>query len=71
MNSLPHVLIVDDDADIRNVLQILLKDKYFVAEAADGAAALAHVAVHPETDLIILDVMMPGLDGFATCARLR
>ena len=60
MNSLPHVLVVDDDADIRNVLQILLKDKYFVAEAADGAGAIAHVAAHPETDLIILDVMMPG-----------
>ena len=71
MNSLPHVLIVDDDADIRNVLQILLKDKYFVAEAADGAGAIAHVAAHPETDLIILDVMMPGLDGFTTCQQLR
>ena len=71
MNSLPHVLIVDDDADIRKVLEILLKDKYFVAEAADGTAALAHVAAHPETDLVILDVMMPGLDGFETCRRLR
>ena len=71
MNSLPHVLIVDDDADIRKVLEILLKDKYFVAEAADGTAALAHVTAHPETDLVILDVMMPGLDGFETCRRLR
>lgn len=71
MNSLPHVLIVDDDTDIRNVLQILLKDKYFVAEAADGGGAIEYVAAHPETDLIILDVMMPGLDGFATCQRLR
>ena len=71
MNSLPHVLIVDDDADIRNVLQILLKDKYFVAEAGDGLGAIEYVAAHPETDLIILDVMMPGLDGFATCQRLR
>ena len=71
MNSLPHILIVDDDADIRNVLQILLKDKYFVAEAGDGAGAIEYVAAHPETDLIILDVMMPGLDGFATCQRLR
>ena len=71
MNSLPHVLIVDDDADIGNVLQILLKNKYFVAEAADGLGAIEYVAAHPETDLIILDVMMPGLDGFETCARLR
>lgn len=71
MNGLPHVLIVDDDADIRNVLQILLKNKYFVAEAADGAEALAYVAAHPETDLIILDVMMPGMDGFEACQKLR
>ncbi len=71
MTVLPHVLIVDDDADIRNVLQILLKNKYFVAEAADGLGAIEYVAAHPETDLIILDVMMPGLDGFETCARLR
>ena len=47
MNSLPHVLIVDDDADIRNVLQILLKDKYFVAEAGDGLGAIEYVAAHP------------------------
>lgn len=71
MNGLPHVLIVDDDADIRNVLQILLKNKYFVAEAADGSEAIAYVTAHPETDLIILDVMMPGLDGFEACRLLR
>jgi len=71
MNSLPHVLIVDDDADIRNVLQILLKNKYFVAEAADGPEAIAYVTAHPETDLIILDVMMPGMDGFEACQKLR
>ena len=71
MNSLPHVLIVDDDADIRTVLQILLKDKYFVAEAGDGLGAIEYVAAHPETDLIILDVMMPGLDGFGLLRQLN
>ena len=71
MTALPHVLIVDDDADIRNVLEILLKNKYFVAEASDGASALDYVSAHPDVDLIILDVMMPGLSGFETCSRLR
>ena len=71
MTALPHVLIVDDDADIRNVLEILLKNKYFVAEAFDGASAIEYVSAHPDIDLIILDVMMPGLSGFETCARLR
>lgn len=71
MSTLPHILIVDDDADIRNVLEILLKNKYFVAEASDGSSAIEYLSVHPETDLIILDVMMPGLSGFETCSRLR
>ena len=71
MTALPHVLIVDDDADIRNVLEILLKNKYFVEEASDGASAIDYVSAHPEVDLIILDVMMPGLSGFETCSRLR
>ena len=71
MTALPHVLIVDDDADIRNVLEILLKNKYFVAEAFDGASAIEYVSAHPDIDLIILDVMMPGLSGFETCSRIR
>lgn len=71
MSELANVLIVDDDADIRKVLQILLKNKYFVAEACDGASAVEYVSAHPETDLIILDVMMPGLNGFETCDKLR
>ena len=70
MTALPHVLIVDDDADIRNVLEILLKNKYFVEEAS-GASAIDYVSAHPDVDLIILDVMMPGLSGFETCSRLR
>ena len=37
MAALSRILIVDDDPDIRNVLSLLLKDTYFVAEAADGA----------------------------------
>lgn len=71
MTKASHVLIVDDDADIRNVLKFLLKNKYFVAEAADGTAAIEYVAAHPETDLVILDVMLPGFSGFETCSRLR
>ncbi len=65
------ILIVDDDPDIRKVLTLLLRDRYEVAEAADGTAALAWIGEHPETDLVVLDVMMPGLDGFETCDRIR
>ena len=65
------ILIVDDDPDIRKVLYMLLRDDYAVAEAADGQAAVRWIAAHPETDLIVLDVMMPGMDGFETCDRIR
>ena len=71
MSSNSKILIVDDDPDIRNVLSLLLKDIYSVSELADGASALEHLKLHPETDLVILDVMMPGMDGFETCDKLR
>ena len=65
------ILIVDDDPDIRKVLYMLLRDDDAVAEAADGQAAVRWIEAHPETDLIVLDVMMPGMDGFETCDRIR
>ena len=71
MAALARILIVDDDPDIRKVLQLLLKDKYFVAEAADGLSAIEYIRANPDTDLVVLDVMMPGLDGIQTCEALR
>lgn len=70
-SGMPAVLIVDDDPDIRNVLSLLLKDSYSVHEAADGAAAVEHIKRNPDTDLVILDVMMPGMDGITACSKLR
>ena len=71
MAALSRILIVDDDPDIRKVLSLLLKDSYFVAEAADGAEAVSYMQANPDTDLVVLDVMMPGMDGLETCAKLR
>lgn len=70
-SGLPAILVVDDDPDIRNVLNLLLKDSYRVHEAADGAAAVDYIRRNPDTDLIILDVMMPGMDGISACSKLR
>lgn len=67
----PRILIVDDDPDIRKVLCLLLKDSYRVAEVSNGEAAVEYIKANPNTDLIILDVMMPGMDGISACAEIR
>lgn len=63
----PQVLIVDDNSEIREILAILLSGEGFIPhEAASGVEALSHIQKRP-FDLIILDVMMPDLDGYRTC----
>ena len=71
MAEVSRILVVDDDPDIREVLRLLLSESYVVAEAPDGLAAITYMKENPDTDLVVLDVMMPGLDGIETCARLR
>jgi two-component system, OmpR family, response regulator MprA len=67
----PRLLVVDDDRDVRDSLQRALGYAGFaVATVANGAEALAWVARSP-VDLIILDVLMPMLDGLETCKALR
>lgn len=69
--SAKHVLIVDDERRIREVLEYALdKDGYRVTSAADGAEALAAFERDPP-DLVVLDVMLPDLDGLELCRRLR
>ncbi len=71
MAALAHVLIVDDDPDIRQVLSLLLKPSYNLSEAADGYTAVDFIRKNPGVDLIILDVMMPGMSGIEACAEIR
>jgi two-component system, OmpR family, response regulator MprA len=67
----PRLLIVDDDPDVRDSLRRALGYAgYTVATAANGVDALSCVARSP-TDLIIMDLLMPMLDGFAACRALR
>ena len=66
-----RVLIVDDDAALRMLMvQCLTGAGMSVDEAADGQQALAAFERKPP-DLVILDVMMPGMDGFEVCRVLR
>ncbi|MEM6449169.1 MAG: EAL domain-containing protein [Cyanobacteria bacterium P01_D01_bin.105] len=65
------VLIVDDTLTNRRILSKLLTQKgYTVYEAADGPTAIAQAQTHRPT-VILLDIMMPGMDGYAVCAALR
>ena len=72
MEKANHILIVDDDPDIRDVLRLLLTTKgYTVSEAVSGAEALDVLSAGAEVDLIILDVIMPGMSGMEACAKMR
>jgi two-component system, OmpR family, response regulator RpaB len=65
------ILVVDDEASIRQIVDTRLKlAGYEVVTAQDGAEALEQVAAHTP-DLIVLDIMMPKLDGFEVCRELR
>lgn len=65
------MLIVDDDDGIRTSLRLALEDNgYDVREATDGEAALDEVREHVP-DVVILDLMLPGMDGFECCRQLR
>jgi two-component system response regulator MprA len=66
-----RVLVVDDEPPVRDALERALSlEGYKVDLAEDGAQALKKVATD-EPDLIVLDVLMPGVDGLETCRRLR
>lgn len=64
------ILICDDNEEIRNVLRILLTSEgYAVQEASDGEQALSEMS--EDIDLLILDIMMPGMSGYAVCEEVR
>jgi DNA-binding response OmpR family regulator len=67
----PRILLVEDDPTIRAMTQLSLqRDGFAVDTAADGAAGLAQFQSQPP-DLVLLDVMLPGLDGVSVCRTIR
>jgi signal transduction histidine kinase/DNA-binding response OmpR family regulator/ABC-type xylose transport system substrate-binding protein len=66
----PTVLVIDDNSDIRTLVQGLFADKYAVIQASNGSQGIK-LASKYIPDLIICDVMMPGIDGMETCRRLK
>jgi serine phosphatase RsbU (regulator of sigma subunit) len=70
-NQKKTILVVDDAPTNIQVVNSILKDIYRIRIATNGAKALELVKVAPYPDLILLDVLMPGLDGYEICTRLK
>jgi DNA-binding NtrC family response regulator len=66
----PRVLIVDDEASVRESLRLILKDRTEVTLAATGEAALEAVTARA-FDVVLLDILMPGVDGLEVLERIR
>jgi DNA-binding response OmpR family regulator len=68
---MPHLLLIDDDLRLASMVGDYLRAQGFdLSHAPDGAAGLAH-ALALKPDVVILDLMMPGIDGLEVCRRLR
>ena len=67
----PRIVIVDDEADLRDPVVEYLQAEGLTALACDGGAALDLILVAGAVDLVVLDVNMPGEDGFSIARRLR
>ncbi|MCV2368444.1 response regulator [Roseateles oligotrophus] len=69
--ALPTLLVVDDSPDILILMEELLSDQYNIKTAPGGVQALEIIDSSSPPDLILLDCMMPGMDGYETCRKLR
>jgi PAS domain S-box-containing protein len=66
----PSILVIDDEPSVHDLLADVFRDDYEVLRANEGMTGLL-LARHREPELILLDVMMPGLDGYEVCERLK
>lgn len=67
----PTILVVDDTPENIDVLRGVLHEQYVLRPAISGEVALRLVLMEPKPELILLDVMMPGMDGYEVCRRLK
>lgn len=71
MEETPHILVVDDHRDIRDLLAKYLAQHEMRVTLADGGAAMKKALKTSAVDLVVLDIMMPGEDGLSLCRHLR
>jgi DNA-binding response OmpR family regulator len=66
-----RILVVDDDENILNLERTILEQKGFEVTTADGGREALRLVAEQRFDLILLDVMMPEIDGFAVCRKIK
>lgn len=66
-----HVLIVDDEEEMRDLISMYLQNSGFQTSEADGFEQFQEVYSKKEPDIILLDIMLPGMDGFEICKKIR
>mgnify|MGYP003933198023 CR=1 FL=1 len=69
--SLESILIIDDSSDTIDILKDIFKDKYRTFAALSGEKGLERASRDPRPDLILLDIQMPGMDGYEVCEKLK
>ncbi|MET0094322.1 MAG: response regulator, partial [Sedimenticola sp.] len=69
--NLPLILVVDDSPESIDMLVEILKDSYKIKVAKNGQRALEIAQSEPSPELILLDIFMPGMDGYEVCRRLK
>jgi CheY-like chemotaxis protein len=69
-NKKRKILVVDDEPNVRRLLRTVLKKKFTVLEAEDGGQAV-NIACAEKPDLILMDIMMPKMDGYTSCYALK
>jgi two-component system response regulator ResD len=69
--KLHSILVVDDEERIRRLLRMYLEKEHFLIEEAEDGETALRMALEKDYDLILLDVMLPGIDGIEVCSRLR
>ena len=69
-NSRKTILVVDDEPNVRSLLRKSLSKNYVVLEASNGETAI-DMALREKPDLILMDIMMPKIDGYTACYRIK
>lgn len=71
MQSTPHIAVVDDHRDIRDLVGKYLTQQGYRVSVAESGEALRRILEKGAPDLVVLDIMMPGEDGLTVCRQLR